>query len=123
MIIDRQQNVPRLQTIRRRAGRDHRSNEHAAILVLKTEKMPLRRILQFRGGDAEIDVAIVMTVLDILEKSPDPRRRNHVGDALRDIAAITLERDAGHFRVLHYRAAAVARINLRADLNGEMRID
>ena len=66
-------------------------------------------------------IAIIMPVLDILEKPANHRRGNHVSDALGDVAAVTLEGDADHFAVLHHRAAAVSRIDLRADLDREMR--
>ena len=42
---------------------------------------------------------------------------------MRDVAAVSLKSDADDFGVLHHRAAAVARINLRADLNREVLID
>ena len=64
-----------------------------------------------------------MAVRDIFQETLNDRRRNHVSDALRDIAAVSLKRDAHDFAVLHHRSAAVARIDLRADLNGEVLID
>src|SRR5207248_8943309 len=64
-----------------------------------------------------------MPIADVLQKPIDHRRGNHVGNALRDIAAVTLKGNADHFGVLHYRSAAVAGIDLRADLNREVLID
>src|SRR5207253_10235235 len=49
--------------------------------------------------------------------------RSHVSNALGDIAAVTLKRDADDFGVLHDGAATIARINLRADLNGKVLIN
>ena len=40
-----------------------------------------------------------------------------------DVAAVTLKGNADDFGVLHDGAATIARINLRADLNGEVLID
>src|SRR5260370_32061497 len=64
-----------------------------------------------------------MAVAHVLEKTIDYRSRHHVSDTLRDVAAVTLKRDPDHFRLLHHRATAVARINLRTDLNREVLID
>src|SRR5438552_9569006 len=85
--------------------------------------MPLRWVLQFYRSEPEIHILVVMTVLDVFEEAPNHRRRNHVSDTLRDVAAISLERHADHLRVLHHGSAAVARIDLRADLNREMLIN
>ena len=63
-----------------------------------------------------------MAVLDILEEVFDHRRRDHVADILRDIAAEALEGDADDFAVLHDRSAGVARIDRRIDLDREMGI-
>src|SRR5581483_3048180 len=63
-----------------------------------------------------------MPVVDVPEKPLDHRGGNHVGDALSYITTVTLECYADHFCVLHYRAAAVAGINLRADLDRQVLI-
>src|SRR4029434_9676592 len=52
-----------------------------------------------------------------------PRSRNHVGPALSDVAAVTLKRDANDFAVLHHGTAAVARVDLRADLDRQMLVN
>src|ERR1700730_17711082 len=64
-----------------------------------------------------------MPVLYILQKAAAHRRRHRVSNPLRDVAAVTLERHADHLAVLHDRAAAVSRIDLRADLNRKVRVD
>src|SRR5580704_6365296 len=64
-----------------------------------------------------------MPVLDIFEETPDHRSRNHVSDTLRDITAVPLKCDADDSRILHHRPAAVSRINLRTDLNGQVLVD
>src|SRR4029078_1923680 len=64
-----------------------------------------------------------MPVADVLQKPLYHWSRNHVGDALGHITAITLKSYADHFAVLHYRAAAVSRVDLRADLDRQMLID
>ncbi len=84
--------------------------------------MPLRRVLQFRVSDPEIDVAIVVPILDVLQETPNHRRRNHVGHPLRDVAAVALESHAHHLARLEHRAAAVPGIDLRADLDREVRV-
>src|SRR5438093_3444264 len=64
-----------------------------------------------------------MPIADILQKPVDYRYGNHVGHTLGDVAAVTLKSDPNHFAVLHYRAAAVARIDLRADLDCQMLVN
>src|SRR5580765_227893 len=64
-----------------------------------------------------------MPVADILQKPLYHRCGNHVSHALGHITAVTLEGYAYHFAVLHYRAAAVSRVYLRADLYRQMLID
>src|ERR1700756_1325867 len=64
-----------------------------------------------------------MPVADVLQKPLDHWSGNHVGHALGHITAVTLECYADHFAVLHYGAAAVSRIDLRADLDRQMLID
>ena len=64
-----------------------------------------------------------MPVFDVFEEAANHRSRHHVGDALGDIAAITLKGYAHDLGVLHDRPAAVARINLCADLNRQVLID
>ena len=125
MIIDRDQNVARADMRDpTRCPAITRVDEHAAIVVVgQAEEAPLHRILQLRISDAEIDVAIVASVGHVFQEPIDDRRRDHVGDALRDIAAVALERHADDFAVLHHGAAAVAGIDLRADLNREVLID
>ena len=85
--------------------------------------MPLRRILQLGVGEPEIDIFVVLTVLDVREKAANDRRGNHVGHALRDVSAISLERHADHLRILHDRATAVPGIDLRANLDREMLVN
>src|SRR4051812_24838990 len=64
-----------------------------------------------------------MSVLDVLQESMDDWRGNHVGDPLGYVAGVTLKGDAHDFAVLHDRTATVTRVDLRADLHREMRID
>src|SRR5947209_14915117 len=64
-----------------------------------------------------------MPILDVLQETANHRSRYHVSNPLRDVAAVTLERHADHLAVLHDRSAAVSRIDLRADLNREVRVD
>ena len=64
-----------------------------------------------------------MAIFDVFQKTSNDRRRDHVGDSLRDVAAVTLERDAHHLGVLHDWSSAVARIDLRADLNRQVLVD
>ena len=121
--VDREQHVAALQDFPARTGLDHGVHEHAAIVILQAEIMPLSRVLEFGISNPEIDVAIVFPVLDVAEEAANHRRRNHVSDALRDVAAVALEGDADDFGILQNRAAAVPRIDLRADLDREMRVD
>ena len=100
MIVDRQEHVAGLQTFRSRSRRDDSTDE-----------------------DSEIDILVVVTILDVCQETVNHRRRNHISDALRNVAAVALECDANHFRILHHRTAAVTRIDLRADLNREMGIN
>jgi hypothetical protein len=83
----------------------------------------LRRILQFRIGDRQIGIFVVLPIGDVFQKPVDHRSRYHVGDALSDVATVTLKRDANDFAVLHYRTAAIARINLSADLDCQMLVN
>ena len=64
-----------------------------------------------------------MRVVDVLQEPGNHRRRDHIGDALRDIAAVTLKSNADDLAILHYRSAAVAGIDLRADLDREVLVD
>ena len=64
-----------------------------------------------------------MPVADVLQESIDHRCGNHVGNALGDVAAVALKCNADHFGVLHHRTAAVAGINLGADLDRQMLIN
>ena len=123
VVVDRQEHVAGLQILRSRSRRDDSADEDAAIVILQAKKMPLRRVLKFRGRDSEIDILVVVPVLDVCQETVNHRRRNHVSDALRNVAAVALECDADHFRILHHRTAAVTRIDLRADLNREMGIN
>ena len=123
MIIDREQDVAFAQDAGTWARCHHRGNEHAAIVVFESKKPSLRWVLQFDVAHRKIDIFVIVTVFDVLEEATDHGGRHHVSDALGDVAAITLKRYADDFGVLHHRAAAVARINLRADLNSEVLIN
>jgi hypothetical protein len=123
MIIDGEQNVTRLKNFCAWSGRDDCLDQHAATVVLQSKKFPLGRVLQFPVSNSKIDIPIVATLADVLEETINHRRRHHVSDALRDVTAVTLKRDADHLRVLHHGTATVARINLGADLNGEVLIN
>src|SRR5258708_33202958 len=63
-----------------------------------------------------------MPVTDVLQKPLYHRCGNHVSHALGHITAVTLESYADDFAVLHYRPAAVSRVDLRADLDRQMLI-
>ena len=123
MIIDCQQNIARSKHFRARSGGDNSADQNPATVVLQTKKLSLRGILQLQRCDSKIDIPIVTPVADVFEETIDHRRRHHVSDALRDVAAVTLKRHADHLRVLHDRPATVARINLRADLHREVLVD
>src|SRR5207245_9045065 len=99
------------------------SCSHNAIVNFQSNKFSLRRVLQFRICDRQIDIFIVVSVPEILEESANHRGRYHVSDALRHVAAIALKRHADHFGVLHDWSTAIAWIDLRTDLNCEVRID
>src|ERR1044071_1729700 len=64
-----------------------------------------------------------MPVADVFQKPLYHRCGDHVGDALRDITAVTLKGYPDYFAVLNYRSSAVSRVNLRANLDREMLID
>src|SRR4030095_4987356 len=64
-----------------------------------------------------------MPVADILQKPLYHRCGNHVSHALGHITAVTLERYADYFAVLHDWAATISRVYLRADLDRQMLID
>src|SRR5664279_1598487 len=85
--------------------------------------MSLRGILKLREGEPEIHILVIVPVLDIREKTLNHRCGNHIGDALCHVAAISLKGHADHFRALHHGPAAVAGIDLRADLDREMLVD
>ena len=61
-----------------------------------------------------------MAIFDVLEKTPNDRRWNHVAYVLRDVPAVALEGDADHLAVLEHGSAAVARVYRRIDLHGQM---
>src|ERR1041384_4278646 len=82
--------------------------------------MTLRGVQQLCVGDAEIDVLVVMPILYVLQKPLNHGRRDHVSDSLRNVAAVTLEGDADDLAILHYRSAAIARIDLGADLDRQV---
>ena len=73
-------------------------------------------------ADGEIDVAVVFSILHILEKTLHHRHGNHVADILRDISRIALEGHANDLAILHHRSAAVAGIDGGVDLDGEVGI-
>ena len=79
--------------------------------------------MQFRIGDRQIRVFVVMPVANVFQKPVNHRSRNHIGDTLSDVAAVTLKRDANDLAVLHNRTAAIARIDLSADLDCQMLIN
>ena len=62
--------------------------------------MALCRILKFRPRNAEIDIAIIMTVLDILKKAANNWRRYHISNTLCDVTAITLKGNSDDFAAL-----------------------
>src|SRR5205085_8291635 len=64
-----------------------------------------------------------VSVLDVGKEAANYWGRNHVGDALRDVDAVTLKGDSDYLAILHDRSAAISRIDLRADLNGKMLVD
>ena len=123
MTVDGKNDVAFLQQLPARTGLDHGADEDAAVVIIQAKKMTLGGILQLRVGDAEINVAIVMAVLDVLQKTANYRGGNHVSDALRDVTGVALKCDADDFAVLQNRASTVPRIDLRADLDREVRID
>ena len=123
VIIDREQNITGSQNFRAWPGRNHRLDQHTASVVFQAEKFPLGWVLQFSVSDSKIDIPIVAAIGNVFEKTTNDRRRHHVSNALGDVAAVTLKRDADDFGVLHHRAATIARINLRADLNGKVLIN
>ncbi len=75
------------------------------------------------GGDAEVHVAVVGTVLDVFEEAFYDGGGDHVSDVLGDVAAEALEGDADDFAVLEDGAAAIAGVDGGIDLDGEMGID
>src|SRR5256886_7474392 len=108
---------------KKRTCGNHGAHEHTAVVIYQSEIFSLRWILQFRIGDREIGVFVILPVADVLQKTIHHRCGNHVGHALRDVAAISLKRHANDFAVLHHGAAAVARVDLRADLDRQMLVN
>src|SRR6516162_6606003 len=85
--------------------------------------MTFCRIQQFEVRYRQIDIAVVVTAGDILQKPPDYRRRNHVPDILGNVSAVSLKCDSNDPSILHYRTTRVPRIDRRVQLNRQMRID
>src|SRR5207248_8291118 len=123
VIIDREQNVALFKNLSRRTGFNHGSNNYSSTIVRQSEIAPLCRVLQVARGQAEIDILIVVSVLDVAKETADYWARYHVGDALRDIATVTLKGDSNYLAILHDWPIAIPRIDLRADLNSEMLVD
>ena len=123
MTVDRKEHVTRFQNTVGGTCGNHGAHEHTAIVIYQSEIFSLGWILQFRIGDCEIRVFVILPVADVLQKTIHHRCGNHVGHALRDVAAISLKRHANDFAVLHDGAAAVARVDLRADLDRQMLVN
>src|SRR5271166_1153340 len=85
--------------------------------------MPLSRIKEFKIGDREVDITVVVAARDIFEEPSNHRRRNHVANVLCNVSAIPLECYAHHFAILHHRAAGVSRVDRSIELHGQMGID
>src|SRR6266550_1281701 len=123
VIIDGKQNVALFKNLSHWTGFNHGSNNYSSTIVRQSEIAPLCRVLQVARGQAEIDILIVMSVLDVGKEPANYGSRNHIGNALRDIAAVTLKGDSNYLAILHDRPTAIPRIDLRADLDGKMRVD
>src|SRR5207248_4262435 len=123
VIIDGKQTVALFKNLSRRTGFNHGSNNYSSTIVRQSEIAPLCRVLQVARGQAEIDILIVVSVLDVAKETADYWARYHVGDALRDIATVTLKGDSNYLAILHDWPTAIPRIDLRADLDGEMLVD
>ena len=98
------------------------SHQHAEVIVFQAERLAGRRVEECLVAERQIHVAVVMAVLDILEEPFDDGRRDHVADVLGDISAISLEGHADDFAILHDRAAAVAGVDRRIDLDRQVGI-
>src|SRR5215467_3440645 len=123
MTVDGQKHVSRLKNTGRRPGGHYGANENPAAVVFQSEKFSLRRVLQLSISDPKVGVLVIVSAADVFQKSIDHRGGNHVGNALSYVAAISLERYANYFAILHHWPTAITRIDLRADLNRQMLID
>src|SRR4029077_11289915 len=123
VVIDGEQNIALFKHLSRRTSFNHGVDNHSAAIVRQSEIAPLCRVLQVARGQAEIDILIVVSVLDVGKETANYWSRYHVGDALRDIATVTLKGDSNYLAILHDWPTAIPRIDLRADLNSEMLID
>src|SRR6266550_484532 len=123
VIIDGKQNVALFKNLSRRTGFNHGSNNYSSTIVRQSEIAPLWRVLQVARGQTKIDILIVVSIFDVGKEAANYRRRDHVGNPLRHIAAVTLKGDSNYLAILHDRPAAIPRIDLRADLNGKVLVD
>ena len=73
-------------------------------------------------ADGEVHIAVVSSILHILEEALHDWHGDHVADILGDIAGVALEGDADDFSVLHDGAAAVAGVDGGVDLDREVRV-
>ena len=98
----------------------HMRNEHADLVVGQLERGALRGVEDLKVSDAEVHVAVVFTVLHVLEKAMHDGRGDHIAGILRHVAAVALEGDADDFVVLEHGAAAVPGIDGGVYLDGKM---
>jgi hypothetical protein len=117
MIVDREHHVTFTEFSRTGTIFFDRTHNHAGVVVGETKCVAFSSVQQLKIADRQIDIPVVATGGDILKKTLDHRRRNHVAGVLRDIAGIPLEGNADHFSVLQYRAAGISRIDCSVDLN------
>src|SRR5262249_230238 len=105
MIIDRQQDISLAQfSCAGSLGRD-RADHDSLLVIGQTKRMAFGRIQELEVGDRQIDIAIVAAAHDILQKTSDYRRWDHISDILCDLAAVSLKCDPDNLAILHHRSA------------------
>ena len=100
----------------------HVADENPVVVILQPERMPLVTVLEVEGGDGHVDVFVVVPIGDVPEEVLQHRGGDHVADVLGDIPAVALESHADDLVVLQHRAAAVAGVDGRVDLTGQVAV-
>src|SRR4029077_5960176 len=118
--VDGKKHIARLKTSLRNSALVNISNKDPRITIREPQGFAHCRIVQRMVANGQIHITVVMSIFHILEKATDDWCWNHVTDILRHIAAVALKGDAYYLPILQHRSAAVARVDGRVDLDGQM---